>query len=108
METDSRHSRSEISAPHKTQPSSPPTSKFRGSAPDRFPSFLYPLRDENPLAGSSRSAQLFTIFCFSESKQNSPVTKRMIPFVRPKYSTMRRIEAQESTASNQASSALVP
>jgi hypothetical protein len=33
-------------------------SEFRGSVPDQLPSFLYRLRDERPLAGSSRGDQL--------------------------------------------------
>jgi hypothetical protein len=33
-------------------------SEFRGSVPDQLPSFLYRLRDESPLAGSSRGDQL--------------------------------------------------
>jgi hypothetical protein len=52
METDSRYSLSEMSGPHKTQPSSASMSEFSGSVPDQLPSFLYRLRDESPLAGS--------------------------------------------------------
>ena len=58
METDSRYSLSEMSGPHKTQPSSASMSEFRGSVPDQLPSFLYRLRDESPLAGSSQGDQL--------------------------------------------------
>ncbi len=58
METNSRYSLSEMSGPRKTQPSSASTSEFRGSVPDQLPSFLYRLRNESPLAGSSRGDQL--------------------------------------------------
>jgi hypothetical protein len=58
METDSRYSLSEMSAPHKTQPSSASISEFRGSVPDQLSLFLYRLCDESPLAGSSRGDQL--------------------------------------------------
>ena len=53
METDSRYLFSEMSGPHKTQPSSASMSEFRGFVPDQLPSFLYRLRDESPLAGKS-------------------------------------------------------
>jgi hypothetical protein len=58
METDSRYSFSEMSGPHKTQPSSAPMSEFRGFVPDQLPSFLYRLRDESPLAGKSAAMNL--------------------------------------------------
>ena len=58
METDSRYAFSEMSGPHKTQPSSASMREFRGPLPDQLPSFLYRLRDESPLAGSSRGDQL--------------------------------------------------
>lgn len=57
MEADSRYSLSEMSGPHKTQPSSASMSEFRGSVPDQLPWFLYRLCDESPLAGSSRGDQ---------------------------------------------------
>jgi hypothetical protein len=58
MEADSRYSLSEMSGPHKTQPSSASMSELRSSVPGQLPSFLYRLRDESPIAGSSSGDQL--------------------------------------------------
>ena len=74
METDSRPSCSEISAPHKTQPSAPSTSEFRDFVPGERPSLLYRLRDENPLAGSRRGDPLLPSFTLANRSkiQQSP------------------------------------
>ena len=58
IETDSQYSLSEMSGPHKTQPSSASMSEFRGFVPDQLPSFLYRLRDESPLAGKSAAMNM--------------------------------------------------
>jgi hypothetical protein len=73
METDSRYSLSEMSGPHKTQPSSASMSELRGSVPDQLPWFLYRLCDESPLAGVVGGP---TIFSFSESKLNQQSPKK--------------------------------
>lgn len=57
IETDSRYSSFECRDPIKTQPSGI-DERVRGSVPDQLPLFLYRLRDESPLAGSSWSDQL--------------------------------------------------
>ena len=81
-------------------------SKFRGSVPDQLSSFLYRLRDESPLAGSSNRGDQLS-FSFSESKQNSTVAKRMVPLsVIVLHDEVHRTE--ESTARSQASTGLVP
>ena len=80
MQTDSRYSLSEMSEPNKAQPSSASMSEFRGSVPDQLPSFLYRLRDESPLAGSSRGDPLSLALA-----NRSKINRRHDSFVR--YST---------------------
>ena len=78
LETDSGYLITEMSGPHKTESSSATMSGFRGSVGDQLPSFLYRLRDENPLATSGRGDQP-SFFNLRESKQNATVAKGRIP-----------------------------
>jgi len=63
-------------------------SEFRGSVRISFQSFLYRLRDESPLAGSSRGKT--TILSFAESKLNQINSRQTLSHIILHYDVSQR------------------